>query len=170
VEWTPFVVGGLFTIGLIYNLARIWRRSARNSQLEQWVRNQPVTYETSAKVRIRARYGGWVDLKNGLGSVRFVVRTEGIEISLKGGLARVQGTPLGSECFLSAPNSTMWLDRIGVYGTPLFRRRCIRLSTHDNTGPVDLAVSPSADIEVVWQALLKAGARPDEGHDLRSII
>jgi len=150
----------LFVIGL----ARLWRRDARNAALENWVRSQPITYATRARVRIQAPQGGWVDYKNGLGRVMFVVRTNGIEVSLAGGMARIHGTTPGTERFLSAPDTTIWLDNIGLFGASVLPRKCIRLSGHDHNGSVELAVSPIGDIEEAWRALLDAGARRADGY------
>jgi hypothetical protein len=160
---------GICVVGMFYGVTRIAAGRIANRPLEDWVRSQPVTYATRAKVRIRAPLGGWVDYKNGLGGVEFVVRTRGIEVSLVGGVARVHGS-LGVERFLFAPESTMWLDSIGLYGTPVFRRKCIRLSGHDRNGRVELAISPIGDIDEAWQALLEAGVQADSGHDHRATL
>lgn len=158
-SWPAVVFVSFCVTYFVYRLVQMGGEQKRNELLEEWVRSQPVTYATKAKVRLRAPLGGWVDYKNGLGSVQFVVRTKGIEVSLVRGAARLVDFGRVAR-FLSAPESTMWLDNIGLFGTPAFRRKCIRLSGHDNNGRVDLAISPVGDLDEAWQALLEAGARP----------
>ena len=159
-DWPAIVFVGFVLTSIVYQLVQRGRRERRNEPLKAWVRGQPVTYETRAKVRLRASLGGWVAYKNSFGGVQLVVRTKGIEVSLRGVGGRL--VP-GVERFLSGGESTMAEDEIGWLGSPFLRRRCIRLSGRDRNSRVDLAISPKGGIDEAWQALLDAGVTPDEG-------
>jgi hypothetical protein len=58
---------------------------------------------------------------------------------------------------LRADTARMWRDEVGWAGTGLGRRECIRLVGRDETGEVELALSPLSGFGEVWAALGQAG-------------
>ena len=154
-HWGPLIFSIAVIAVIVIAVARQEIRSVRNKTLESWVRNQPVSYSTRALIRLRGDAGiGWVSMKNPFGGAQMVVHTRGIELSLVGGIGRGR--------FLPAEGSTMFVDHMGWGGTTIAERECIRLSGHDASGLVEVAISPKGPIGEAWQALLLAGVQPVE--------
>lgn len=75
-----------------------------------------------------------------------------------------QGAVVNSRAFFFNPHEcVMRQDRVGLWGTPIDRRDCIRLVGPGEYGDVTLALTPAADIEAAWLAPLQAGVQPTEG-------
>jgi len=158
-DWGPLIFAIAVVAVIVTANARQQIHSRRNKTLKSWVRNQPVSYSTRARIRTRGDAGiGWVDMKNPFGGAQMVVRTSGIELSL----APPVGLYMNTEWFLPAEGSTMFIDHIGWGGTPIAKRECIRLSGHDASRLVEAAISPRGPIGEAWQALLRAGVQPVE--------
>lgn len=115
-----------------------------------------MTYSTKAFVRVRKPLNTWVDWNRRLGGgPSIVVHTQGVEISAP------QGMMLENRhLVLPAERATMRLDRVGWAGTPLGRRKCIRISGRDRDRPIEVAISPESDINETWQALIDSGFMP----------
>jgi len=151
----------LFVVVVVLGVANLQRRDARNKPIKQWVRSQPVTFSTRGLVRQRAtglNGCGWGTYKSPCGA-QLLVRTGGIEVSLAPPFDRLMST--GS--FLAAQETEMWIDRVGWGGSAVGATECIRLSGRDRNGDVQLAIRPTCPVEVAWQALIEAGARPSPG-------
>jgi hypothetical protein len=59
---------------------------------------------------------------------------------------------------VESSSATMWLDRIGWAGTPFDRKNSIHIAAEDQTGRrVELALTPDAGLQVLWDALVTAG-------------
>jgi hypothetical protein len=102
------------------------------------------------------RYGGGPEL---------IVWLKGIEVSAP------QGTMAYSRAFFFIPDEcAMCHDRVGLWGTRIDQRECIRLVGPSEYGDVTLALTPDAGIEPAWQALIRAGVRPKEGLPLNRRI
>jgi hypothetical protein len=155
VPWLAFFLVATTVIVVGVNLAHITIRRSHNKPIKVWVQSQPVTFTTRALVRER-RLGGWVDWSNSLGGgPTMTIRARGIEVSAP------QGMVLESRSvFISAEKATMSIDSVGWAGTPVGRRKCVRLLGHDPGCAVDLAISPDADFDEAWQALIDAGVQP----------
>ena len=69
-------------------LVRQQIRSVRNSTLESWVRNQPVSYSTRALIRTRGDGRiGWGEHGEPIWRAQMVIRISGIELSPVVGIA-----------------------------------------------------------------------------------
>ena len=156
-NWFGLVFLIVVLVGIAFAYTRLQLRERHNRPLKDWVRSQPVTFSNRAFVRKRANGGvGWVDFKSPTG-VRFLIRDQGIEVSLAPPIDRI----VSSAEFFRADSITMWIDRIGWAGSPIAKRDCIRLDGNDLNGKIELAVSPrDVPIEDAWNALLHAGATP----------
>lgn len=87
---------------------------------------------------------------------QLVVHTHGIEISAPRGMMLESRT-----LFLDARKATMWVDEVGFGGTPLHRKKCIRLvGGTPQDAQIEVALSPDTDFDQTWQALIDAGVRP----------
>jgi hypothetical protein len=157
VNWFGLIFLAVVLIGIAVAFARLQLRERHNSPLKEWVRSQPVTFSSRVLVRKRANGGvGWVDFKS-LTGVQFLIRGQGVEVSLVPPMDRIVSTAE----FLRADGITMWIDRIGWAGSPVAKQDCIRLDGMDLNGKVELAISPrDLPIEDAWSALLDAGATP----------
>jgi hypothetical protein len=145
-----FLVAALLSYSLIYTGVR--RR--RNRGLNFWVQNQAVIYDCAVLVRQCMHPGGhWVDWSRSLGGgARLLIRAGAIEVRAP------QGMMLDSrDICLRADTTRMWRDEVGWAGTALGRRECIHLIGRDQTGEVELALSPLSNVEDVWAALCRAG-------------
>jgi hypothetical protein len=150
--------GGIFSLAVVCLLAYVLIHTAvrrrRNRGLDAWVRNQPVIYNCAVQVRQCMHPGrNWVDWSGSLGGgPRLLVRAGAIEVRAP------QGTVLDSrDICLRADTARMWRDEVGWAGTGLGRRECIRLVGRDETGEVELALSPLPGFGEVWAALGQAG-------------
>jgi hypothetical protein len=144
------LVIALFSCILVYT----WVRQYRNRELNAWVQNQTVIYDCAVLVRQCMHPGGhWVDWNRRLGGgPRLVVRTGAIEVRAP------QGMMLDSrDICLRADTTRMWRDEVGWAGTAVGLRECIHLVGRDETGEVELALSPLSNFEDAWAALGRAG-------------
>jgi len=145
-----FLVAALFSYVLIFT----WVRRRRNRELDAWVQNQPVIYECAVLVRQCMHPGGnWGDWSRSLGGgPHLLIRDGAIEVRAP------QGLRLDSrDICLRADTARMWRDEVGWAGTALGRRECIHLVGRDQTGEVELALSPLSNFEEAWAALGRAG-------------
>jgi hypothetical protein len=152
--------GLLFTIVVvavfIVVIVRLVFRQSREAPLAKLIKDQPVTFSTSALVRIRStdKAGGWGTLK-GAGGARLLIRPGGLEVTV--GL----GDGFASGRFLRSSDASMWRDRVGWAGSPMGERESIRLGGFDGRTTRDWAITPrEASLDEVWQALLDAGVTP----------
>jgi hypothetical protein len=158
VNWVGLVFLVVDVLGILFVIGRLLLRGRDNSPMKTWVRNQPVTFSTKALIRQRASVSngfGWGTYKSP-GGAQLLVRGQGIEVSLAPPFDRITST--GS--FLSARETTMWIDRVGFGGSAIGATECIRLSGTDLNGQVDLAIRPTCTADIAWQALLNAGVTP----------
>jgi len=148
------IFGFLVIVFLLCALIFTWVRQRRNRELNAWVQNQRVIYDCVVLVRQCMHPGGnWVDWSQRLGGgPRLLVRAGAIEVRAP------QGMILDSrDICLRADTTRMWRDEVGWAGSALGRRECIHLVGRDETGEVELALSPLSDFEEVWAALRRAG-------------
>ena len=156
-DWLFVGLGVAVVSLLIYSLIRVRRRERTNHALADWAEQQPVIYSTRAFVRQHMEPLNWVDWNDNLGGgPQLIVRTHAVEISAP------QGMILDSRTlFLDARKATMWADEVGWGGTPLNRKRCIRLTGGTpQDGQIDVALSPHDDFNGAWHALIQAGVQP----------
>jgi len=148
------IFGFLVIVLLLCALIFTWVRQRKNRELNAWVQNQRVIYDCVVLVRQCMHPGGnWVDWSQRLGGgPRLLVRAGAIEVRAP------QGMILDSrDICLRADTTRMWRDEVGWAGSALGRRECIHLVGRDETGEVELALSPLSDFEEVWAALRRAG-------------
>jgi hypothetical protein len=150
--------GGIFSIAVIgllsYTLIRTWVHQHRNRELTAWVQSQTVMYEGAVLVRQCMHPGGnWADWSRSFGGgPRLLIRAGAIEVRAP------RGMMLDSrDICLRADTARMWRDEVGWAGSALGRRECIHLVGRDDTGELELALSPSSGFEEVWAALRQAG-------------
>jgi hypothetical protein len=139
---------------LSYVLINTSVRRRRNRELNAWVQNQTVIYDGPVLVRQCMHPGrNWVDWSRSLGGgPRLLIRAGAIEVRAP------QGMVLDSrDICLRADTARMWRDEVGWAGSSLARRECIHLVGRDETGEVELALSPLSNFEEVWAALRRAG-------------
>jgi hypothetical protein len=152
------LAGVIFTVLVLallsYVLIYTRVRQRRNRELNAWVQNQAVIYDGAVLVRQCMHPGGnWVDWSRNLGGgPRLLIRAGAIEVRAP------QGMVLDSrDICLRADTARMWRDEVGWAGSAIGRRECIHLVGRDETGEVELALSPVSNFEEVWGALRRAG-------------
>jgi hypothetical protein len=148
------IFGIVVTALLSYVLINTSLRRRRNRELNAWVQNQTVIYDGAVLVRQCMHPGrNWVDWSRSLGGgPRLLIRAGAIEVRAP------QGMVLDSrDICLRADTARMWRDEVGWAGSSLGRRECIHLVGRDETGEVELALSPLSNFEEVWAALRRAG-------------
>jgi hypothetical protein len=149
-EIFSFAVIALVAYVLIYS----WLRQRRNRDLNAWVQSRPVMHDCAVLVRQCIHPGrNWVDWNRSLGGgPRLVIRAGAIEVRAPRGMV------LDSRHIcLRADTTRMWRDEVGWAGSALSRRECIHLVGRDETGDVELTLSPLSNINEVWAALGRAG-------------
>jgi hypothetical protein len=152
------LAGGIFSVLVIallsFTLINTWVRQRKNRALDAWAQSQTVIYDCPVLVRQCMHPGRhWVDWSRSLGDgPRLLIRAGAIEVRAP------QGMMLDSrDICLRTDTAKMWRDEVGWAGTALGRRECIHLVGRDDTGKVELALSPFSNFEEVWAALRRAG-------------
>lgn len=88
------------------------------------------------------------------------IRSGSLELTRSPGIQ-----PEARRYLLTADECEMRRDFIGWAGTRINRKPCIYLNGPSNHGPIELALYPKVDLDLVWQSLLDAGfkGRPPRG-------
>lgn len=143
--------------GMAVALGSLMLRQRRESPTRDWIRNQPVLFETRAAILIHARGmqgAGWGTLK-GPGWPLLVVHLGGIEATIGSFDGLVSGNTMLTE------GATMSRERLPAFPILAGNHDCIRLVGNDGTGPREWKVSPrDTPIDELWAQLLAAGVTP----------